>query len=92
MTDTHSDHERYNPGPHPDDSSFHAFCEEYECRYDVMPHWWWDPDRREAVFLQWQRRKEDETQAHARAERAQVLNAEQVFNIIGEAGQGAGDG
>ena len=88
--------ERYNPGPDPDDSSFQAFCNESECRYDVMPHWWWDSDRRQAVYLQWQRRKEDEVEAkadpHARAERATVLNAKRVFKIIGEVADGTGKG
>ena len=87
--DASSDRERYNPGPDPDDSSYQAFCDEYECRYDVMPHWWWDPDRRDAVYLQWQRRKENEAADHARAERAQLLNAKRVLDMIGGV---AGDG
>ena len=93
MTAALSDRERYNPGPHPDDSSYHAFCEEYECRYDVMPGWWWDSDRRDAVYLQWQRGKENEAEAkaqsHARAERAQLLNAKRVLDLICEE---SGDG
>ena len=81
---------RYNPGPQPDDSSYQAFCDEYECRYDVMPHWWWDSDRRQSVYLQWQRRKENEAGAHARAERAQLLNAKRVLDIIGSVEPGDG--
>ena len=97
MTSARAEAERrYNPGPHPDDSSYQAFCDEYECRYDVMPHWWWDPDRRDAVYLQWQRGKEADaeakTQSHARAERAQLLNAKRVLDMIGEAGGEPGDG
>ena len=87
MTDAYGKLERrYDPGPRADDSSYQAFCDEYECRYDVMPHWWWDSDRRQSVYLQWERRKENEAeakiQAHARAERAQLLNAKRGLEII----------
>ena len=75
---TLEDRQRYNPGPDPDDSSYSAFCSYYECRYDVMPHWWWDTDRRDAVYLQWQRRKE----ADQRATKAALLGAKRVFDEL----------
>ena len=77
-------YERYNPGPSPDDTSVEAFDCEIQCRYDVMPSWWFHPTAQQAMYQKWLARKQAqaETEAHARAERAQVLNAEQVFEII----------
>lgn len=82
---THTNLDRHYPGPHPDDSSFQAFCDEYECRYDVMPVWWWEPDRRQAVFLQWQRRKEDEAKARLgelRGTNAAVKGGARFFDAL----------
>ena len=84
MTNTSPDSERYNPGPDPDDTSVEAFRSETECRYDVMPPWWWHPAAQAAVYEKWLARKQAETkaQAQARAERAQLLNAERVLDMI----------
>lgn len=90
-------HERYNPGPSPDDTSVEAFECEIQCRYDVMPSWWFHPAGNRAMYEKWLARKQAQAQAKteacARAERAQLLNAKRVFDLIGEAAGGEpGDG
>ena len=79
MTDAKAER-RYYPGPHPDDTSESAFSSEYECRYDVMPEWYWDFEAREVVYRKWKARKE--------AEKFTRLNAKRVFDMIGEAAGG----
>ncbi len=86
MTSARAKHERYNPGPDPADTSVEAFRSETECRYDVMPAWWWHPAAQAAMYEKWLARKQAEaeakTQAQARAERAQLLNAKRVLDMI----------
>lgn len=40
-----------------DDTTKHALRSQWyfemECRYDVMPLWWWDNAQREAAFEEW---------------------------------------
>ena len=58
MTETLKDLERrHNPGPSPDDISVHAFRSETECRYNVMPLWWWHPAAQQAMYEKWLARK-----------------------------------
>ena len=64
-----------------DDTSFDAFRDGMERRYDAMPAWWWLPGAQERTYRKWKAGKEREI-ADIRSTNAAVKGARRVLDII----------
>ncbi len=71
-------HEKYNPGPDPDDTSIDAFRSEKECQYQIMPPWWYDPAAQQAMYEKWLERKI----AEKADRRAAIAGGERVMDEL----------
>ena len=65
----------------PDDTSFDAFRDGMEARYDVMPDWWWRPGAQERVYGKWKASKQAEI-ADRRSTKAGLASAKRVFDAL----------
>ena len=70
----------------PGDTSFAAFRDIMEARYEVMPAWWWQPGAQERVYAKWKANMEAEI-ADRRATVAAVANGKRVFKALDKVGE-----